>query len=75
MLGATLNPRQFLDRVAAELARIDTAEVQKLADLIHERYAAGRFVFVIRLAPKGVWHTCLRWLPLTHSKRRPSTLP
>jgi hypothetical protein len=47
MLGTTLNPRQFLDRVAAELAKIDPAEVQKLADLIHERYQAGRFVFVI----------------------------
>ena len=47
MLGTTLNPRQFLDRVAQELGRIDPAEVQKLADLIHERYLAGRFVFVI----------------------------
>jgi D-sedoheptulose 7-phosphate isomerase len=47
MIGTTLNPRQFLDRVATELGRIDTVEVQKLADLIHERYAAGRFVFVI----------------------------
>lgn len=47
MLGTTLNPRQFLDRVAAELAKIEPAQVQKLADLIHERYAAGRFVFVI----------------------------
>jgi D-sedoheptulose 7-phosphate isomerase len=47
MLGTTLNPRQFLDRVAVELGRIDPAEIQKLADLIHERYTAGRFVFVI----------------------------
>src|SRR5437868_14491154 len=47
MLGTTLSPRQFLDRVAAELGRINPAEVQKLADLIHERYKAGRFVFVI----------------------------
>jgi len=47
VLGTTLNPRQFLDRVAAELGRIDIAEIQKLADLIHERYVAGRFVFVI----------------------------
>src|SRR5829696_2410110 len=47
MLGTTLNPRQFLDRVASELAKIEPAEIQKLADLIHERYAAGRFVFVI----------------------------
>ena len=47
MIGSTMNPRQFLDRVAQELARIDPAEVQKLSELIHERYAAGRFVFVI----------------------------
>src|SRR5439155_1922885 len=47
MLGTTLNPRQFLNRVAGELERINPAEIQKLADLIHERYAAGRFVFVI----------------------------
>jgi D-sedoheptulose 7-phosphate isomerase len=47
VLGTTLNPRQFLDRVASELGRIDVAEILKLADLIHERYLAGRFVFVI----------------------------
>jgi D-sedoheptulose 7-phosphate isomerase len=47
MLGTTLNPRQFLHRVAAELERVDPAEIQKLADLIHERYLAGRFVFLI----------------------------
>jgi glycogen debranching enzyme len=39
------------------------------------QFANGRFVFVAKVAPKGVWHTCLRWLPLTHSKRRPTTLP
>src|SRR5689334_25510 len=47
MIGTTLTPRQFLDRVAAELGRIDPAQIQKLADLIHERYLAGRFVFII----------------------------
>lgn len=47
MIGATMNPRQFLDRVAAELAKIDPAEVKTLADLVHERYLAGRFVFII----------------------------
>jgi D-sedoheptulose 7-phosphate isomerase len=47
MLGTTLNPRQFLDRVSFELGRIDIAEIQKLADLVHDRYVAGRFVFVI----------------------------
>jgi len=39
------------------------------------QFANGRFVFIAEVAPKGVWHTCLRWLPLTSSKRRPSTLP
>src|SRR5437660_11415750 len=47
MLGTTLNPKQFLNRVAAELERINPAEVQKLADLMYERYTAGRFIFVI----------------------------
>ena len=47
MLGTTLNPRQFLDRVAQELGRIEPAEIQTLSDLVHERYVAGRFVFVI----------------------------
>ena len=47
MIGATMNPRQFLDRVASELAKIDPAQVKNLADLVHERYLAGRFVFII----------------------------
>jgi glycogen debranching enzyme len=38
------------------------------------QFANGRFVFIAEVAPKDVWHTCLRWLPLTHSKRRPTTL-
>src|SRR5262249_25655000 len=43
------------------------------------QYANGRLVFVARIAPKGVWHTCLKWLPLTGgeetTRRRPTTLP
>ena len=39
------------------------------------QFANGRFVFIAEVPPKDVWHTCLRWLPLTHSKRRPTTLP
>jgi len=38
------------------------------------QFANGRFIFVAQLDPKQVWHTCLRWLPLTASKRRPTTL-
>ena len=47
MLGTELNPQEFMARVAQELARIDPHEIQKLADLIHERYLKGRFVFII----------------------------
>jgi D-sedoheptulose 7-phosphate isomerase len=33
--------------MAAELGRLDPAEVRALADAVHERYLAGRFIFVI----------------------------
>jgi glycogen debranching enzyme len=41
----------------------------------HPQFANGRLTFVARIPPKGQWHTCLRWLPLTGSLRRPVTLP
>jgi len=47
MLGRTLSPRQFLDRVGGELQKIDPAQVQKLADAVHACYEKGRTVFVI----------------------------
>jgi D-sedoheptulose 7-phosphate isomerase len=47
MLGINLDPREFLGRVAAELTRVNPAEVRALADAIYERYDKGRFVFVI----------------------------
>ena len=46
MLGIKLNPRQFLERVGEELRRIDPAQVQNLADAIHECYVDGHTVFV-----------------------------
>ena len=46
MLGVTLGVRAFLERAGQELLRIDPAEVQALADSIHNCYQAGRFVFV-----------------------------
>lgn len=46
MLGIKLNPRQFLERVGEELRRIDPAQVQHLADAIHDCYVHGRTVFV-----------------------------
>jgi D-sedoheptulose 7-phosphate isomerase len=47
MLGIKLDTRAFLHRVGEELLRIDPAEVQALADAIHDCYQAGRFVFLI----------------------------
>jgi len=40
------------------------------------QYANGALAFVAEINPKGVWHTCLRWLPIMHrgSTRRPATL-
>jgi glycogen debranching enzyme len=39
------------------------------------QFANGRLIFVAVIPPKGTWHTCVRWLPLTGSNRRPTTLP
>jgi len=47
MLGAQLNVKAFLDRVALELGRIEPAQVKNLSDLIHACYEGNRFVFVI----------------------------
>jgi len=47
MIGRTMDPRAFLNRVGEELAKIDPREVKTLADWIWDVYQAGRFVFVI----------------------------
>ncbi|HEU4673490.1 MAG TPA: glycogen debranching N-terminal domain-containing protein, partial [Candidatus Limnocylindrales bacterium] len=39
------------------------------------QFANGRLVFVAVIRPKDVWHTCLRWLPVTGGRGRPPTLP
>jgi D-sedoheptulose 7-phosphate isomerase len=46
MLGIHLNAGSFLERVGQELLRVNPAEVQALADAIHECYRAGRLVFL-----------------------------
>ena len=38
------------------------------------QFANGRLVFEATIPPKGSWHTCLKWLPVTHSSRRLLTL-
>ncbi len=47
MLGSQMPPGPFLQRIADELLRLDPAEVQTLADMMHEKYLAGKMIFVI----------------------------
>src|SRR5258707_326553 len=47
MLGTTLSPRAFLERMAQELLRLDPREVEQLSDSIYDCYKRDRFVFVI----------------------------
>jgi glycogen debranching enzyme len=39
------------------------------------QFANGRLAFVATIPAKGVWHTCVKWLPVTSIRRRPTTLP
>ena len=47
MIGAVLDLKAYLDRVRLEIERLDLAPVQAMADLIHQAYEQGRWVFVI----------------------------
>ncbi len=47
MLGTRMAAGPFLKRIADELLRLDPAEVQSLADVMHEKYLAGNMIFVI----------------------------
>ena len=47
MIGTQMPPGPFLQRMAEEMARVDTTEIQALADAMYETYLAGRFVFII----------------------------
>jgi len=47
MIGRHMDPKAFLNRVGEELDKIETSEIQTLADWIWDVYQTGRFVFVI----------------------------
>jgi D-sedoheptulose 7-phosphate isomerase len=47
MLGATLDAREYLARAAAELARVDPAQLAAVADAVEYAYRERKFVFVI----------------------------
>lgn len=46
MLGAFLNPMDYLDRCAKEFANLDPQVIEALAVEIHDAYEDGRFVFI-----------------------------
>jgi D-sedoheptulose 7-phosphate isomerase len=47
MLGATLGPKDYLDRVCREIQRLDIAQIEEFSQLIEGAYHAGKFVFII----------------------------
>lgn len=47
MLGAHLDVHSYLSRLQAEIGRLDTVEIEALADAIYRRYDSGRFVYII----------------------------
>jgi D-sedoheptulose 7-phosphate isomerase len=46
MLGTELNPGEYLRRCAAEFDRLDTRQIEGLADDIFAAYEKGKFVFI-----------------------------
>ena len=47
MIGTRLSAADYLKRNAEELLRLDPAEVQALADVMHAKYLTGNMIFVI----------------------------
>ncbi len=46
MLGVTLNSGEYLDRLQAEVARVDQASLQQWADLLFAAWEQGKFVYI-----------------------------
>jgi D-sedoheptulose 7-phosphate isomerase len=47
MIGATMAAGDYLALVCKEIQNLDTAEVEKVSELIEQAYDSGRFVFII----------------------------
>jgi D-sedoheptulose 7-phosphate isomerase len=46
MLGSTLGISDYLSRVCDEIQRLDSAQIEKVSELIEAAYDDGRFVFI-----------------------------
>jgi len=47
MIASTLGAREYLERVCAEIRRLDPSELETVADLIEAAYHQQRWIFVI----------------------------
>jgi D-sedoheptulose 7-phosphate isomerase len=47
MLAATMDVGTYLEKVCAEVRRLDHAEIEALADALYQRYENGKFVYII----------------------------
>ncbi len=47
MLGVHLDVVPYMERLQAEIARVDPGEVRRLADLIYDAWNDGHFLFII----------------------------
>ncbi len=57
MLGATLGINEYVQRLQAELERVDKKEIQAWADLVYEAWQNERFVYVIGNGGSGTTAT------------------
>jgi len=63
-LRTTYSNREFRRTLVASIERAGSPP----------QWANGRLSFAIRLGRGERWHTCLKWLPIISSRRRPTTL-
>jgi D-sedoheptulose 7-phosphate isomerase len=54
MLGAQLDVTPYLQRLKAEIDRVDPAEIRRLADLIYQAWENGKFVFIFGNGGSGL---------------------
>src|SRR3984885_1238860 len=47
MLGAKLGVSEYLSVVCREIEKLDTAQIEKVSELVETAYDDGRFVFII----------------------------
>ena len=47
MLGQTMGPKEYLDRVCQEIQSLSMEQVENLSEIIETAYRNGRFVFII----------------------------